>query len=432
MIRLNLLVVGTGYVGLVSAACYAYMGHSVTCMDIDKDKIDRLKRGECPIHEAGLSELLDPLREKMIFATEPPQLPNFDIALLAVGTPPLDNGAPDLRFLFSAVDDLARFLPKDGVLAIKSTVPVGTASRIERRLARLGREDIVVVSFPEFLREGTAVHDTLHPTRVVFGVENVRARDTLRQLHAGMEVTAIECDRRTAEMIKYSSNAFLATKISFINEIANICAKVGADVSVVAEGMGLDPRIGNEFLRPGLGYGGSCFPKDTRALVKLADDIDYDFRVLKSVIEINQRQRTAPLRALREWFPDLDGVVVVLLGVAFKPGTDDIRESPALDLAWELAARGVKLRFCDPVVGPSIQFDDAPVAVERDPYTALDGADAAVLVTEWKEYADLDWNRIRGLMARRYLYDGRNLWNPGAVREAGFILENVGRGILRG
>jgi UDPglucose 6-dehydrogenase len=425
---MNVLVIGTGYVGLVTGLCFAKLGHKVTCVDKDSDKIARLQRGKAPIYEPGLEELLqEQMTASMVTFTTAVPLPNdADIALIAVGTPALTSGEADLSAVFAAVDELARKLPRNAVLGTKSTVPVGTALRIQERLAAARRTDISVVSVPEFLREGTAVEDTFHPHRLVFGVMDQRGTDVLSALHAGLDAPIVVTDTSTAEMIKYASNAFLATKISFINEIANICERVGADVSKVAMGMGLDPRIGSSFLRAGLGYGGSCFPKDTRALVNIAGSVQYDFQLLKAVVEVNQRQRLQPMNRLREWLTQLQGKVVALLGVSFKPGTDDIRESPALEITRDLKNAGAIVRHCDPVVKEFLDDDGKLITVTDDPFEALQGADAAVLVTEWPLFTKLDWNAVGKVMNRKFLFDGRNVLQRETVESAGFVFSNIG------
>jgi UDPglucose 6-dehydrogenase len=426
---MNVLVIGTGYVGLVTGLCFAKLGHKVTCVDKDLDKIARLQRGQAPIYEPGLEGLLqEQMAANMVtFSTAIPVPNDSDIALIAVGTPALASGEADLSAVFAAVDELARKLPRNAVLGTKSTVPVGTALRIQERLSTAGRTDISVVSVPEFLREGSAVEDTFHPHRLVFGVMDQRGVDVLSALHAGLDAPIVVTDTSTAEMIKYASNAFLATKISFINEIANICERTGADVSQVAYGMGLDPRIGPSFLRAGLGYGGSCFPKDTRALVNIAGQANYDFQLLKAVVEVNQRQRLEPVRRLHEWLGNLNGRVITLLGVAFKPGTDDVRESPAIELATVLSAEGAILRFCDPVVRQVSDFLGEPIEVTTDVYEALHGADAAVLVTEWPEFIELEWKNVASIMRQPFVFDGRNVLDPGEMAAAGLILGNIGR-----
>lgn len=424
---MKVLVVGTGYVGLVTGVCLSFCGHDVCCVEKDVAKLSMLQRGECTIHEDGLEARMQMqmAQRRLHFAPSIPAGTDAQVALIAVGTPPLSDGTADLSYVFTAVAELAQVLPVGAIIGTKSTVPVGTAARIRAQLDHMGRGDLTVVSVPEFLREGTAVADTLQPHRLVFGVPNTAALDVLKELHRGIQAPILDCDCETAEMIKYASNAFLATKISFINEIANICSRTGADVTRVARGMGLDPRIGRSFLRAGLGYGGSCFPKDTRALVNIAGSVDYDFALLKAVVTVNQRQRLEPVNWLRDCLQSLAGRTVTLLGTAFKPGTDDVRESPALDLAEALYSEGAEVQFCDPVVQQVITRRGV-VPVLHDPYTALHGTDAAVLVTEWPAFVSLDWHRVCTQMRQPYLFDGRNVIDTQALTEAGLIHANIG------
>ena len=426
---MDIWVVGTGYVGLVTGLCFAKLGHQVWCIDQDKNKIEALSRGVAPIFEPGIGELIAQVQSqgKVHFSTSFPASVPVDAALIAVGTPPGRDGEADLSQVFNVVDNLALHLPAGTLLATKSTVPVGTAARIRRRLLELGRSDLEVASVPEFLREGSAIEDTLTPHRLVFGVLSASAQNTLERMHSGMNSPVLVCDPATAEMIKYASNAFLATKISFVNEIANICERVGADVSQVSVGMGLDPRIGPSFLRAGLGYGGSCFPKDTRALVNIAGTVNYDFTLLRAVVEVNQRQRMSPLYRLLRWFESLEGVVVTILGVAFKPGTDDTRESPALDLAAHLISHGARVRLVDPVVKTAhVAGQNKPLPVSQDVYEALLDADAAVLVTEWDAFRNLDWTHVKNLMRGPFWFDGRNVLDPEVLEQAGLVLSNIG------
>ncbi|MCL6634048.1 MAG: UDP-glucose/GDP-mannose dehydrogenase family protein [Alicyclobacillus herbarius] len=425
---MNVLIVGTGYVGLVTGVCFAGLGHQVLCVDVDKDKVSRLQRGEVPMHEPGLADRLTAALTtgRLTFAAEIPKAKATEVALITVGTPSLPDGDVDLRAVWSVVEELAVKLPERAVLGTKSTVPVGTGQAIRRRLDALGRHDLSVVSVPEFLREGSAITDMLHPYRLVFGVTDAHGEAALRALHQGLNAPVLVTDTATAEMMKYASNAFLATKISFINEIANICARTGADVSQVALGMGLDPRIGPAFLRAGLGYGGSCFPKDTRALVHIAGAANHSFQLLKAVVEVNQRQRLQPIKQLRAWFGSLKGLTVVLLGVAFKPGTDDTRESPANDLTMLLQAEGANVRLVDPVVRQVPCLDGGMVPVLADAYSVLTGADAAILVTEWPEFLELDWKKVAALMRRPFVFDGRNVLPSGELQAAGITFANVG------
>ncbi|KPV39352.1 UDP-glucose dehydrogenase family protein [Alicyclobacillus ferrooxydans] len=429
---MNIWIVGTGYVGLVTGLCFAKLGHQVWCIDQDKTKIERLSDGKVPMHEPGLPELLhDQLALGRIhFAHEYTHLHAVDAAFIAVGTPPTERGEADLRYVFSVVEDLAKYGTPGLLVATKSTVPVGTAAKIRERFDRLGRSDIEVASVPEFLREGNAIEDTLNPHRLIYGVTSKTALTVLEAIHKNLASPVVVCEPPTAEMIKYASNAFLATKISFVNEIANICDRIGADVSQVALGMGLDPRIGPSFLRAGLGYGGSCFPKDTKALVNIAGAVNYDFTLLRAVVEVNQRQRMAPLYRLLNWFEDLAGLTVCLLGVSFKPGTDDTRESPSLDLARQLVAHGATVRMVDPVVKDAkVPGCGTDLSVTCDPYEGLLDADAAVLVTEWDDFLHLDWQRVKNLMRHPFWFDGRNVLDPDRLREAGLVLANIGRGV---
>lgn len=425
---MNILIVGTGYVGLVTGVCFASVGHRVLCVDQDVRKIEMLRLGHTPIYEPGLDSMLtrQMTAGRLQFASQIPAGVDVDVVFIAVGTPPLPTGAADLTGVFAVVDELGQKLGSHVVLATKSTVPVGTADRIERRLREVGRRDIQVASVPEFMREGNAVEDMLHPHRIVLGVTEQHSAQILETLHQELMAPAVVCDRSTAEMIKYASNAFLATKISFINEIANICERVGADVNQVSYGMGLDPRIGASFLRAGLGYGGSCFPKDARALVNLAGSANYDFQLLKAVVSVNQRQRVEPVTRLREWFMDLRGKKIAILGVAFKPGTDDVRESPAVELAEVLLQESAQIQFYDPVVR-FVQVGGVEILVFTDIYQALTGMDAAVLVTEWPELLDVAWDRVRTLMSQLFLFDGRNVLEPAALQAAGFTFANIGR-----
>ncbi|WP_206831081.1 UDP-glucose dehydrogenase family protein [Alicyclobacillus fructus] len=426
---MKVCMMGTGYVGLVTAVCMAEGGHDVLAVDTDVRKIESLRRGGCPIFEPGLESVLQTqlANGRLRFATELTAEDAVDVAFIAVGTPTLPDGSVDLTAVWACVEELARKLPTGAMIAMKSTVPVGTASKIRKGLADRGRDDLRVASVPEFLREGTALEDTRHPHRLVFGVASEEDETLLRRLHAWVDAPVVVTDRNTAELIKYASNAFLATKISFINEIANLCERVGADVTQVAFGMGLDPRIGPSFLRAGLGYGGSCFPKDTKALAHIAEDVDYEFKLLRAVIEVNAEQWKAPIRALEAHFGDLRGLRVVLLGVAFKPGTDDVRESPAIALTTDLERRGCEVVHCDPVV-QTLTVEGRLYPVTDRPSEALQGADAAVLVTEWPVFLDMDWEDVARRMRSHFLFDGRNaLADVASLEGLGFTVLSVGR-----
>jgi UDPglucose 6-dehydrogenase len=416
-------VIGVGWVGLVTAGCFAELGQRVIAMDVDAAKIDALSRGEVPIHEPGLTELLERNRERLAWTTEMSEvLADSRLLFCCVDTPPTYSGDADL----SRVEAVVAQLPSDGrhALVMKSTVPAGTGSAIRR-----DEPGLTYVSCPEFLKEGSAVEDFLHPDRVVIGADpgDEWAAEEVEAIYRPLGGELVRTDVASAEMIKLAANAFLATKISFINEIANVSEEVGADVTEVARGMGLDKRIGSSFLRAGIGYGGSCFPKDVSALKQLAGNTGYHFQLLTAVIEVNELQKRRVMKKLEKHLGPLVGKRVALLGLAFKPETDDMREATSLVLAARLHGEGATVRGYDPVAGgaasavlPSIELCDSV-------QSALDGADAAILVTEWREFAELDWPALRERMATPLVIDGRNFLDAEALREAGFAYEGIGR-----
>jgi UDPglucose 6-dehydrogenase len=420
-------VFGAGYVGLVTGACFADLGHEVVVRDVDERKIDALRRGEVPIHEPGLDELIARAGERLRFTTEVAEaLEGVEVVYVAVGTPPTYSGDADLSAVWTVVDELPRLDPdRRLVLAMKSTVPVGTGLTVRHRLDERGLEHVGYVSNPEFTAEGTAVSDFLHPDRIVIGAFDERDGDVVAALHEGIEAPVVRCDVASAEMIKLAANAALVTRISFINEIANVCEATGADVEVVAEGIGLDHRIGPAFLRAGIGFGGSCFPKDSLALKQLAASSGYHFQLLNAVIEVNELQKRRVIGKLERLLGSLRGAKVALLGLAFKPGTDDMREAPSLVLAGRLLAEGAHVSAWDPVANGSLHLDGVEIA--ETALAALEGADAAVLVTEWPEIAELDWAEVAKRMARPVIVDGRNFLDPAAMRAAGFVYEGIGR-----
>jgi len=416
-------VIGVGWVGLVTAACFAELGHPVTARDILPEKVEALSRGETTIHEPGLDELLARNAERITFTTDMGEL--LDAARLlfvCVDTPPTRSGDADLSRVRTVVEEL----PADGehVLIMKSTVPAGTGEAIRR-----DRPGLAYVSCPEFLKEGTAVADFLHPDRVVIGADpgDERAGDAVAALYEPLGGEAVRTEVASAEMIKLASNAFLATKISFVNEIANVCEEVGADVGEVARGMGLDQRIGPAFLRAGIGYGGSCFPKDVSALKMLAGNTGYHFQLLNAVIEVNELQKRRVVQKLLGRLGSLVGKRVALLGLAFKPDTDDMREASSLVLAARLEGEGAQVAAYDPVAGDAARELLGGVELRDSALAALEGADAAVLVTEWAEFAALDWGEAASRMERPLLIDGRNFLDPGTLRAAGFEYEGIGR-----
>jgi UDPglucose 6-dehydrogenase len=424
--REPIAVIGTGYVGLVTAAGFAQLGNDVWCVDVDEDKIARLRAGEIPIYEPGLAESVARNSDRLRFSTElAPALEHARLLFVAVGTPPTYSGDADLSAVHSVVDAMPA---TDGhALVMKSTVPVGTGEAIRRALRERGKPGFSYVACPEFLKEGSALEDFLHPDRVVIGDIGDWAGDAVVELYAPLAAPLVRTDIASAEMIKLAANAFLATKISFINEIANVCEETGADVREVARGMGLDQRIGNHFLRPGIGYGGSCFPKDVAALKQLAGNSGYHFQLLTAVIEVNELQKRRVIGKLQKHLGSLVGKRIALLGLAFKPNTDDMREASSLVLAARLQADGARVSAYDPVAEPEARKLMGGVAFAPSVLDAAEGADALVLVTEWPEFAELDWSRLVSVTAGRIVIDGRNFLDPEIVRGAGFVYEGVGR-----
>jgi UDPglucose 6-dehydrogenase len=418
-------VVGVGWVGLVTAACFAELGHPVVARDIVPEKVESLRCGETTIHEPGLDELLARNAERLTFTTEMDEL--LDAARLlfvCVDTPPTHSGDADLSRVRSVVEDLRA--DGDHVLIMKSTVPAGTGGTIRRDLP-----GVAYVSCPEFLKEGSAVEDFMHPDRVVIGADagDETAAEAVAGLYEPLGGEIVKTDVASAEMIKLASNAFLATKISFVNEIANVCEEVGADVSEVARGMGLDQRIGSSFLRAGIGYGGSCFPKDVSALKMLAGNTGYHFQLLNAVIEVNELQKRRVVNKLLSHLGSLVDRRVALLGLAFKPNTDDMREASSLVLAARLQGEGAEVVAYDPVAADAARNLLDGVELRDSALEALEGADAAVLVTEWPQFAELDWVDAAGRMARPLLVDGRNFLDPATLRSAGFEYEGIGRAV---
>jgi UDPglucose 6-dehydrogenase len=416
-------VIGVGWVGLVTAACFAELGHPVLARDILAEKVAALSRGELTIHEPGLGELLARNAERLTFTTEMDGLlGTARLLFVCVDTPPTRSGDADLSRVRAVVADL----PAEGehVLVMKSTVPAGTGETIRR-----DRPGLAYVSCPEFLKEGTAVEDFMHPDRVVIGADagDEAASDAVAALYEPLGGQIVRTDVASAEMIKLASNAFLATKISFVNEIANVCEEVGADVGEVARGMGLDQRIGPSFLRAGIGYGGSCFPKDVSALKMLAGNTGYHFQLLNAVIEVNELQKRRVVQKLVGHLGSLVGKRVALLGLAFKPDTDDMREASSLVLAARLQGEGAEVVAYDPVAAEAARELLGSVELAGSALEALERADAAVLVTEWGEFAELDWAQAAGRMARPLLVDGRNFLDPEKLRAAGFEYEGIGR-----
>jgi UDPglucose 6-dehydrogenase len=424
---MRIAVFGAGYVGLVTGACFADLGHDVVVRDIVPERIAALRRGEVPIHEEGLLELLERNRDRLTFTEEVAEaIDETDVVYVAVGTPPTYSGDADLSAVWMVVDELPT-VDRRIVVAMKSTVPVGTGESVRHRLDERGLENVGYVSNPEFTAEGTAVHDFLHPDRIVIGAFEREDGDVVERLHAGIDAPVIRCDVPSAEMVKLAANAALVTRISFINEIANVCEATGADVLTVAEGIGLDHRIGPAFLRAGIGYGGSCFPKDSLALKQLAANSGYNFQLLNAVIEVNELQKRRVIGKLERRLGPLRGKKVALLGLAFKPGTDDMREAPSLVLAGRLLAEGAHVSAWDPVAEGAVNLDGVEIAASA--LDALDGADAAVVVTEWPELRELDWAEAGARMRNKLLVDGRNMLDGNELRALGFTYEGIGRAV---
>jgi UDPglucose 6-dehydrogenase len=421
-------VIGVGWVGLVTASCFAELGHQVWCRDIDAAKIETLRKGDVPIYEPDLAELVARNSERLHFELDvAPLMEHARLLFVCVDTPPTYSGDADL----SRVESVIEALPSSAEHAIvmKSTVPVGTGANIRRRLGELGKAEFGYASNPEFLKEGTAVADFMHPDRVVVGSDGASpwAADAVAQLYEELPGPVVRTDVASAEMIKLASNAFLATKISFINEIANVCEEVGADVKEVASGMGLDPRIGDKFLNAGVGFGGSCFPKDVSALKQLAGNSGYHFQLLTAVIEVNELQKRRVVSKLKKHLGPLVGKRIGLLGLAFKPNTDDMREASSVVLAARLQGEGAIVKAYDPVAEERAGELLTGVEMCDSAMDAVEGVDAAVIVTEWPEFAELDLAEVKRRMANPVIVDGRNMLGADEVRRAGFVYEGIGR-----
>ncbi len=443
---MRVAIIGTGYVGLVTAACLADVGNHVACIDIDAERIAKLKAGRCPIHEPGLPQLLaDNLAAgRLAFTTDYAEgLDGAEVVLIAVGTPADEDGSADVQHVLAAARMIGRNLRGPAVVATKSTVPVGTTDRVKRileeEIAARGLDmPVWVASNPEFLKEGAAVQDFMKPDRIVIGTASVEAREVLHRLYAPFQRNherIIHMGIREAEMTKYAANAMLATKISFINEIASLCDRLDVDVEAVRLGIGADPRIGYHFIYPGLGFGGSCFPKDVRALISTAREANLTPAVLEAVAARNAEQRAAFIARIRAVFGnDLKGRRFALWGLAFKPGTDDMREAPAIDIANALIAGGAEVRAHDPAAAETAQrifpegwFKSGVLRLMEDPYEAAEGASAIVLATEWRLYRSPDWGRLKTLMRHPIVFDGRNQYDPALLDDLGFACFGIGR-----
>ena len=428
-------IIGTGYVGLVTGACFAEFGVFVTCVDKDEKKIKALKKGVVPFYEPGLDDLVkrNIQQGRLRFTKNIGEAIDDSLVIfIAVGTPPRGDGSADLKYIDEVAREIARHMNGYKVIVTKSTVPVGTGKRVRQIIAENLKEqnNFDIVSNPEFLREGAAIEDFMRPNRVVVGASSQQAVAILKDLYKPLyliETPFVITSIETAELIKYASNSFLAAKISFINEMANLCEKVGADVNVVAKGMGLDHRIGSKFLHAGPGFGGSCFPKDTKALLKLAEEHDTALSVIGAAISANEKQRSIMFDKIKRGMGEVKGKVIAVLGLSFKPNTDDLRDAPSLYLVGRLLKEKAKIRTYDPVAMQSAKSLFPGVAFCKDPYDAAKGADALVIVTEWNQFRNLDLEKIKGLLRQPFFFDLRNIYEPGKMKKLGFKYFCVGR-----
>jgi len=436
---MNIAVVGTGYVGLVTGTCFSELGNHVTCIDIDEQKIKALNNKKIPIYEPGLDVLFDRnvSHGRLNFTTNLAEgVKDAKVIFLALPTPPGEDGSADLQYVIRVANDLGTLLEDYTVIVDKSTVPVGTADKVKQAIAKNCSVDFDVVSNPEFLREGVAVDDFMKPDRVVVGTSSLKATSIMDALYAPLVRQGnpiIFMDEKSAELTKYAANSFLATKISFMNEIANLCEKLDADVDSVRKGIGFDSRIGKRFLFAGIGYGGSCFPKDVQALAKSADQAKYDFKILNAVQDVNKSQKLKLFHKMKEYFGDLSGKTITLWGLAFKPNTDDIREAPSLYNIEELLKAGAKVKAYDPEAGDNIRqlFGDK-IEILDDEYEALQGADALLIVTEWPVFRQPDFDLMGKKLNQKLIFDGRNLYPTKQMEELGFAYFSIGRKEING
>lgn len=432
---MKIAVVGTGYVGLVTGTCFAETGNHVTCVDIDKNKVDKLSNGQITIYEPGLEKIfLRNLKENRLnFTTNLAEgVKDATIVFLALPTPPGEDGSADLKYILGVADDLGKILTDYKVIVDKSTVPVGTADKVRAAIAKNYKGDFAVVSNPEFLREGVAVEDFMKPDRVVVGTTDEKAIAIMKELYAPFVRSGnpvIFMDEKSAELTKYAANSFLAVKISFMNEIARLCERLGADVDMVRKGVGSDERIGKRFLFPGIGYGGSCFPKDVQALVKSSNEVSYDFEILNAVIKVNEEQKLFLMPKIKSYFNgDLKGKHFALWGLAFKPNTDDIREAPALYIIKALTEEGATISAYDPEAMPNVkQVVGDKITFAQSQYDALQNADALIIATEWSEFRTPEFEKIKSSLKSHVIFDGRNVYEREQMKQLGFYYESVGR-----
>jgi len=437
---MNITVIGTGYVGLVNGTCLADMGNNITCVDIDENKVEKMKNGKVPIYEPNLEELFHKniAGDRLHFTSDLKEaIKNATIILLALPTPQGEDGSADISYVENVAHDLGKLIDEYKIIINKSTVPVGTSDKVKEIISNHTNVEFDVVSNPEFLREGYAVKDFMEPQRIIIGSKSEKAKNILSKLYKPfitVKRPIIFMDERSAELTKYAANTFLATKITFMNEVANLCEKIGADVDMVRMGMGSDARIGNRFLFPGIGYGGSCFPKDVNALVKSSDDVSYDFKILKSVLNINEKQKRSLVPKVNRYFDNkLTGKKIAIWGLSFKPNTDDIREAPALDVINELLLKeDIKISAYDPKAMPNMKriYGDK-IEFANSAYNALEDADCLLICTEWSEFTSPDFKKIKELMSSPVVFDGRNIFDLEVMSSNQFYYESVGRKIIK-
>lgn len=435
---MRIAVIGTGYVGLVGGTCFAESGNEVLCVDNNQEKLAKLRAGEIPIYEPGLEVLFErnTQNNRLTFTDSVAEAVDFaEIIFLSLPTPPMEDGSADLQYVLAVAEEIGKSIKEYRVIVNKSTVPVGTADKVSETISKFTDVDFDVVSNPEFLREGAAVNDFMKPERVVIGTESERARDLLNKLYKPFVMSGnpiIFMDERSSELTKYASNSMLATKISFMNEIANLCERVGANVDMVRRGVGADSRIGKRFLFAGVGYGGSCFPKDVSALYKTSRSYGYEFQILDAVMNVNKAQKHVMVEKLETYYgSDLNGITFAMWGLAFKPNTDDIREAPALTIIEEITRRGGKVKAFDPEAMWQVrEYTDLDVELVDSRYEALEGADALLIVTEWNEFRTPNFEKIKTTLKAPVIFDGRNIYDLGQMKELGFYYNSIGRGVV--
>ncbi|MFI5164841.1 MAG: UDP-glucose dehydrogenase family protein [Bacteroidia bacterium] len=434
---MKLSIIGTGYVGLVSGVCFAENGNNVICMDVDEKKIERLKKGDTVIYEPQLEELLKTNIEegRVSFTTNLKEtVQNSQVIFLCLPTPPNEDGSVDMKHVLEAAEKIAPLINGYKVIVSKSTVPVGTCDVLKKLISKFSEHKFDVVSNPEFLKEGAAVNDFMSPDRVIVGTKSKKAAEIMRELYSSfMRVSErfILMDERSSELTKYAANSMLAVRISFMNEVANICERVKADIDLIRKGVGSDPRIGNSFLFPGTGYGGSCFPKDVKGLLKTAEEYDYDFKILKAIDEVNDNQKLMIVKKIKKHFKNkLKGKIFAVWGLSYKPRTDDIREAPSITIVKNLLESGAKVHAFDPAANENFRNlfkNEKNLKIFGNNYPALKNADALILVTEWTEFRKLDFEKAKSLMKGKVIFDGRNIYNPKTVKSKGFSYYGIGR-----